>query len=79
MKLLRLYFLIGKDMTSRLKLQEQTSVFSEMDGRIFKPVPNDVDKYASDYHYNSYSDFQASCNAKAKSVERHLHALMCSA
>ena len=26
----------------------------------------------------SYSDFQASCNAKPKSVERHLHTLMCS-
>ena len=26
----------------------------------------------------SYSDFQASCNGKPKSVERHLHTLMCS-
>ena len=25
-----------------------------------------------------YSDFQASCNGKPKSVERHLHTLMCS-
>ena len=25
-----------------------------------------------------YSDFQVSCNAKAKSVECHLHTLMCS-
>ena len=24
-----------------------------------------------------YSDFQASCNDKPKSTERHLHALMC--
>ena len=30
------------------------------------------------YRNALYSDFQASCNAKAKSVERHLHALMCS-
>ena len=27
---------------------------------------------------HTYSDFQASCNGKPKSVERHLHALMCS-
>ena len=26
----------------------------------------------------AYSDFQASCNGKPKSVERHLHTLMCS-
>ena len=25
-----------------------------------------------------YSDFQASCNGKPKTVERHLHTLMCS-